>query len=283
MPTSTPLTLNLTAGGINYLERANDGWQATLNNNSQSEAVRKLVCHWSDLATFTHYLLTANNYIVVSGFATTYVVGASHPIISGLFVDQVIFTPYTGVSTGESTFDYAELTVHYKSLPFDPGSPAVVREDTVETCGMVVTIPRATLTAVSGGSGTTVIHPAHDVNTFLPTLKITSTLLGVSTVPLGAILNCYNKLSTSDLTFNYGGSSYTITADQILYLGATSKRTVMSNGGVKYDVTHSFIVSPIHNKVLDPTSTATDLISRFILPPDSFVQYKTADFSTLGV
>lgn len=287
---STPIDLNLTTvsaysiwNGLEYMERSSpDSWTATLLNNGASEATRKLICVWSKHEDLLDHLLGENNYVSSGPFTTTYIVGATHPIYRTLFVDQVTVIPYTGVSSGESTFDYAELTVHYKSLPFDPANPTTVREDSIELSGMIVTIPRATLTAVSAGGGQ-VVHPTHDVNTFLPTVKITSTLLGVSTVPLGAIINCYNKLSSSDLSFNYGGSSYSITADQILYLGATSKRTVLSNGTSKYDVTHSFIVSPIHNKILDPTSTATDLITRFIIPPDGFQKYLTADFSTLGV
>lgn len=288
---STPVTLNYTTSsavtawnGLAYAEITKPGsWTATLYNNQPSEASRVLICHWSDLVNFTAYLLGNNNFTTTSGFITTYVVGAMHPHIS-VFCDSVQVDAYTGVASAESTFDYAQLTVHYKSLPFTPGGSATaVREDTVEDIGEVIMIPKATLISSSPGGDGIPQHPSHDVPFYLPILKITSTLLGVSTVPLGAIVAAKNHLSSSDLTFNFGGTSYTITANTILYCGATTKRTVLSNGTSKYDVTHVFIVSPIHNKVIDPTSTATDIISRFVLPPDGFVNYLTTSFAGLGV
>jgi hypothetical protein len=80
---STELNLNLSAGGFNYLERANTGWRLTLRNTGLSNGTRKLICRWADAPAFTEWLLTCNNYAATSGFATTYIVGAQHPLRRG--------------------------------------------------------------------------------------------------------------------------------------------------------------------------------------------------------
>lgn len=288
---STPITFSLSTGSGNpvgewnnipYNEFPTNGWTANITSNTDSEAGRILQVRWQDVAVFIDYLLYRNNFTLPDG--TIYYVGAEHPVFGGLYVDGCQVNPYTGITTAESTFDYAAITLHYKSLPIvkNDNQPVTVREDEVEPDGIIVSIPRATVTIKSLG-GNTVVKPLHDQPVYLPILKITSTLLNVSRVPLGTINATTNHISDRDLSFRFGGQTYTIPKDTILYCGASSKRTVQSNGVEKYNVTHRFICSPIHNKVYDPTSTATDLISRFVLPSDGYLNYTPASFSGLGV
>ena len=272
---------------IPYMVKA-AGWTAQINNNEISTASRTLIVRWADVANMTDYLLNANNFVAIEGQETFYYVGEQHPTFDDQYVVSVQVNPYTGASAAQDEFDYAELVCGYKSLPVPkPGDPSAVREDAIEPISMIVNVPRASLTVSSTYDGKTqngpAMKPLHDVPVYLPIYKITSTLLGVSTVPLGAINAATNHTSSSDLTFKFGGGTYTIDKDTILYCGASSKRTVMSNGRMKYDVTHTFIVSPIHNKVYDPTSNDPSLIKRFILPKGDFLNYTPASFAGLGV
>jgi hypothetical protein len=272
---STVLNLNLTApatpgfaGGYNYLEKSDDGWKMRLRNNGPSEATRKLICLFSDAPNFTRYLLECNSYISSTGFATTYIIGAQHPVAPALFVENLEINPYTGWSTAESIFDYAELTLYYKSLPYDPGSPATVREDSVEDITRVYNYPPPGIPIDAGPP------PRYAPATFtLPILKITT---------------CTNKLNTGALNFTYGGSTHTFDEKTILFCGANSKRTVLSGGLSKYNVTYTFIWSPVHNQYIDPKKVAAasppaSCVDAMTFASNGFVDYKDTDLTILGV
>jgi hypothetical protein len=298
--TSTPLTLNfLTSSptnpawnGIHYGEKTADGaWSATYSANQPSEATRILYVKHADVSNFLNFLLYANNF---ADSFSNYIVGALHPWGAKLFCDSATAVPYTSVSTGESTFDYYEITAHYKSLPFDTGSPAAIREDNVEMAGQWLSVPKRVYVGTSGPLYNTQEYATTWQSVYIPLLKVTSTLLGVQKVPLGAMIACNQHTSASDLVFKFGGTinnnggvpipiTYTIPKDQILYCGGSSRRTVLSNGGIKYDVTHTFLISPVHNKYLDLSSPAADLLSMYKIPANGFVNYTPVDFSPLGV
>jgi len=262
-----------TKSGIAYAE-LEDGWTATFTGSSGGTGRRKLKCAWADHVTLMDYLLSANSFTVTG---IDFVVGEQHPRYPSLFVDSVTPTP-EGKPTGESAWQDAVLDVTYRTLQFDPLDPQVIREDSVSLASEVVPLLRE---SVQFADESTMDRDAEMLITYL---NYRVTLKGVSTVPLAAVYACLNHVSDANLNFKIGtGSSYAISGDQVLYQGIDDIKIAYTAGGAqKFDVTHSFLISPVSlNKEYNPNSTAANVFDRYedVTPP----KFEAANMSALGV
>jgi hypothetical protein len=246
-----------------------DGYKASFSNSGTNSAVRRIKCAWADAPALKTYLLTANN-TTISGF--TFEVGEEHPVYGGLFADTVDIEPLSGL------FKDAILNVAYKPSEFDPTEPTVIREDRIGIASEVFPLMKESFKFGDGKSG------SRDAEYLVAYLHYSVTLKNVSTVPIGAVINCLNKVHSGTMTVKIGnGSSTTVPGNQVLYNGIEDIVVgYTSSGPQKFDVTHNFLVAPISlQKEYNPYSTAANVWDRFeVVTP---TKYGTANFSSLGV
>jgi hypothetical protein len=217
---------------------------ADFSNVSTSQATITYYCNWPDHFQLSTYLLTANNQIVAGAYFLA--LGSTHPIYPSLYCDDVKIKPVEPNITA-TTWQYAEIACSYTPKVFNPGNPTVLREESFNISGEVISLPAPGLTI----SGTPTGNPE---TVYYPLIVYKVKLFGLLTLPMANILGCMNTVNSTTLNMQLGGGSVApVAAGYSLYLGISdTKRTITTQGQGRYDVEHAFLISPIkHNLVLN--------------------------------
>jgi hypothetical protein len=254
--------------GISYAE-CDEGWEEKPSNDGNSSGRRKIRCAWDDRTALADHILSANS-TVVAGIPID--VGVAHPAYSNWYAQSVSITPVT------EKREQAFIDIGYKPLEFDPIEPTLIRE---ERLGLANEVFPLLSHSVKFPDGTKADNDEDFLLTYM-TYKVT--LKNVTTVPLGAVLSCLNKVHSGTMTIRVGSTNFgTIAGDQVLYQGIDDIVVGYTSGGAqRFDVTHNFLISPISlNKMYNPNSTAANVLARYetVTP----AKYQTANLSSLGV
>lgn len=262
---------------VHYTE-VDANWSASFSNvrNTQNGAKRTLRCKWEDSSLLIDFLLTENTTVVG---ALDVVIGSRHPLYLGMYVVGVEIKPF-GNPVAESTWEFAELDVTYATLPFDIGSPEILREDGISYVTSLIPISKDSLLLDSEPG-------SRDAQVMMTYLRYCVTLKGIKTVPASAIATCLNKLNSGSFTLRLGkGNTATIAANKVLYLGPSDIRIAYigstSNTSQRFDITHTFLISP-YDQNTEYDATATDALLKDRLVTCVPQKYETASFTGLGV
>ena len=258
---------------------ADKSFQASFKNSSSSSANITFYCAWEDHIPLTEYFLSANNQTV--GYYEIYL-GAAHPIYD-LFVDDVQIEPFEQ-NTGLLEWKYAKLHVSYAPRTFDSASPAVIREESLEISGQVISLPAPGLTI----SGTPTGVP---YSVYYPLERYSVTIMRVLSLPLNNVLTCMNTVNSTTLSVQLGGGNVqTVSPGYALYEGIGQvKRTITTGGLGLWDITHTWLISPIKfNLVLNPNAItgSVPITTPMGTTPSVFVQpdqtlYQSKDHASL--
>jgi hypothetical protein len=238
-----------------------------------SNASCSFFCAWNDAANLASYLLYCNTQTIAGVYAISF--GAAHPLYNRCFCNEVKIAPVGDnvpktTSGYQTKYSFARLDCTYAPYAFDPSSPTVIREESLEISGQVISIPSQTITV----SGTATTNPQ---SIYYPLMRYSITIFGLSTLPLAAIKTCMNTVNSTNLTIELGGSiTDTATAEFALYEGISqTKRTITTQGTSKWDITHTWLISPINfNFVLNPDaiSGTVKITTPYGTAPDVFVR-----------
>lgn len=265
------VTLCETIGGV-ACNKQDTGYDATLSNEGASScsATIRYLCNFSDHITLANYLL--EQYV-----GPTYVVGAQHPYYLNYFATSM---KVGTLSAPDQSWKYATLDVTYKPLQFDPAQPSVIYEDSIAVSGEVLPLLKQSVTFVNPPFN----QIDRDANYLMEYLTYKRTLKNVTTVPLPAVLNCLNKVNATAMTLHVGSTnSYPVPTEQVLYNGIDEvKISYTPSGSQRFDVTHSFLVSPVNlNFEYNANNNAANVMDRFERVTPN--KYELADMSSLGV
>ena len=228
--------------------------------DSVSAATRKIIyCAWSDRVNLINQFYFK-----------------PHPDFGGLYALLFSVKPW-GVSTGENTWEGAQVTIGYKSLPYNPTD---YKEIAVSTSAENVSIP-AEGTEYETGGDAAAKRVAADPQVFVAFTQISVTLHNQASVNESTWDGVINKVNSATFAVSSSSGFKTWGAGMLLYQGYDFVQKTMSNGTVSYEVTHKFLGSQFdHRQEFNPQTGARDKVK---LKTSGNYKYDSTAFSVLGI
>jgi hypothetical protein len=241
------------------------GWTETLRLYSPCEAKRRIICKWEDRIPIAEYILTANSTLAGN-------LGVAHPDYAFMWADTVEIVPAT------PTWLHAVITINYHSFAFS-STAGIIRQETITPVTEVLEFNGEQVDMPVGKAWST-------KNLLLQMFRYTVKLMHVKTVPLSAIFDCQDKISSTAMTIQLGyGATATVAGENVLYEGPSEMERSISMGGAEdWTYAHNFLIKPFsHQYLIQPDTINPTNISDVFQLPTTFRRYLTADMSTLGI
>lgn len=288
---------------------------------TQSRA--SFICRFEDHYTLAYFFLNCFTQ-VIGLYAIS--LGASHPLYSNHYCTEVDIVPVEPNITS-TTWRYMQLNCTYQPASFDLGNPQPVREEALEVTGEFIQIPVSSPVYRSLGEESIGMYNGRTISgkatgktetIFYPMMRYTVTLFQVQNLPLNTILPLMGTVNSNTFKIRLGtgqngasfngnldlghlqdptlpvgnGNFYNVGGGYALYEGiGRTKRTLTQVGSTRFDIGHSWLISPIPHNMIPNESLITGsvtLIPTIGQTPDIFVMpdqptYQVADHSVLGV